>query len=197
MPSLRNQLRQQRRSLSDEDRIDAAEAVCNAIIGRMSFLKAKRISVYMANDGELDPSLLAAMAVEAGKTCYLPVMSDRLMSWRSAPMVFQAYDPRYDPLVVNRYGILEPAFDPHGLCKPEMLDLVFMPLVGFDKTGNRLGMGKGFYDRTLAGLPRRFRRPMLVGLAYDVQRVERIEPNPWDIALDAIVTESGWFRATR
>jgi 5-formyltetrahydrofolate cyclo-ligase len=78
------------------------------------------------------------------------------------------------------------------------LDLMLVPLVGFDGACNRIGMGGGFYDRTLAYLRRRrhWRRPRLIGIAHECQRVDRIDPRPWDIPLDAVVTEQGVYRRT-
>lgn len=191
-PSIRAQLRRRRRELTVPQRKSAAEAVRNIIVQRLEYLRARRLAFYMANDAELDPDSLMTLAAADGKVCYLPVMSDRLLSWRSAPLVFQAFDPLTESLVANRLGILEPAYDPLRILRTEMLDILFMPLVGFDRHGNRLGMGKGFYDKTLASMTRRFRRPMLVGLAYDIQKVEKIDVRPWDVGLDAIVTETGW-----
>ena len=69
-----------------------------------------------------------------------------------------------------------------------------MPLVGFDKTGNRLGMGKGYYDRTFAENSPFFRRPRLIGLAHSIQEATLI-PNLWDVPLDAVFTEKGKFSA--
>lgn len=195
--SVRTRLRRQRRALTAVQRFAAAQAVRAAIITQMSWIRARRLAFYMASDGELDPDPLMTLAAAEGKTCYLPVMSDRLLSWRSAPLVFQRHDPLTESLVVNRFGILEPPYCPTRISRPEMLDFVFLPLVGFDRHGNRLGMGKGFYDRTLANLDRRFRRPKLVGLAYSLQEVERIDRNPWDVGLDAIVTEAGWIARQR
>lgn len=191
-PSVRTLLRRRRRALTPKQRAAAARSVCDIIVKQMKYVLAHRVAFYMARDGELDPYPLMAIAAADGKACYLPVMSDRLLSWRFAPLVFQRYDPRADSLVANRFGVLEPAYAPASVSRPEMLDILFMPLVGFDKNHNRLGMGKGFYDRTLASLHRRFRRPRLVGLAYSVQEVERIDNMPWDVGLDAIVTEEGY-----
>jgi 5-formyltetrahydrofolate cyclo-ligase len=193
--SLRSTLRRRRRSLPVRQRRLAAHTVADAVLTRMLFIRARRIAFYMANDGELDPDSLMTAAAMRGKTCYLPVMTDRLLSWRSSPLVFQAHDPLAESLVCNRFGILEPAYDPGRVVRPEMLDIVFVPLVGFDRRGNRIGMGKGFYDRALATLLRRCRRPKLVGLGYSVQEVEGIERNPWDVGLDAVVTETGWITA--
>ena len=76
-----------------------------------------------------------------------------------------------------------------------MLDLVLVPLVGFDGAGNRLGMGGGFYDRSFAFLgQRRWRRPRLVGVAFDLQRVDRLPRRAWDVPLDAVASERGCYR---
>jgi 5-formyltetrahydrofolate cyclo-ligase len=75
---------------------------------------------------------------------------------------------------------------------PLAVSLLFIPLVGFDSAGTRLGMGAGYYDRYIGRLPPAS-RPLLVGLAHEVQRSERpLTREPWDIPLDAVVTESGW-----
>ena len=193
----RKLLRRRRRALSPTERRTASDAARLTVIKQPEYLLARRLAFYMASDGELDPDGLMTLAANDDKICYLPVMSDRLLRWRSAPLIFQQFDPLSDTLVVNRFGILEPAYNPTAVIRPEMLDVIFMPLVGFDRHGNRLGMGQGFYDRTLAHLQRRFRRPKLIGLAFSLQEVERIDRQPWDIGLDAVVTEEGWIVANQ
>jgi 5-formyltetrahydrofolate cyclo-ligase len=93
----------------------------------------------------------------------------------------------------NRYGIEEPAATTRYLV-PVGLDVVLVPVVGYDRRGNRLGMGAGFYDRALrrrldAG--RTWRRPWLVGVAFACQELPGIAASPWDVPLDLIVTEQG------
>jgi 5-formyltetrahydrofolate cyclo-ligase len=99
-----------------------------------------------------------------------------------------------DPLVRNRYGILEPSVTHHIPTPAWALDLILLPLVAFDATGNRLGMGGGFYDRSLAPVYNRVHaaRPRLVGIAHEGQRVAKLTPMPWDIPLDAVLTETGF-----
>ncbi len=100
-------------------------------------------------------------------------------------------------MCVNRFGIPEPCFDPRMCIGPRFLGVVFMPLLGFDQQGNRLGMGGGFYDRALEFKHRaNGTRPLLIGAAFDCQRVEALAINAWDVAMDAVVTESG-VRACR
>ena len=99
----------------------------------------------------------------------------------------------------NRYGLLEPDRDCPRLDRPRRLEAVFVPLVAVDPSGTRLGMGAGFYDRYFAFRQSGsgWRRPRLIGLAYDFQRVDRIERAPWDVPLDAVLTEAGVFRTGR
>ena len=94
---------------------------------------------------------------------------------------------------VNRYGIAEP--DPrHAEVIPvRRLDLILLPLVAFDERGWRLGSGAGYYDRALHHLRtgRRWRRPKLIGVGYECQRVDRLQPDAWDVPLDGMLTERG------
>lgn len=92
-------------------------------------------------------------------------------------------------LVYNRWGIPEPRPTLNHSISPRRLDLVLMPLVGFDEAGHRIGMGKGFYDRTFAFRRSKGHRPALVGLGHECQQVaEGITPSGWDVALDALAT---------
>ena len=98
---------------------------------------------------------------------------------------------RQTPLQRNHYGILEPVTGDEASANE--LDVVVTPLVAFDENGHRIGMGGGYYDRFFAALRTRKRwlRPKLIGFAFDCQKVARISPNPWDIRLSRVFTESG------
>ena len=102
---------------------------------------------------------------------------------------------KHDALVINRFGIGEPDMPLHETTRTFGLDLILMPLVAFDINGNRLGMGKGYYDRTLQflHLRRHWRKPRLVGIAYELQKFEQLPQQPWDIPLNAIVTEKSVY----
>ena len=95
------------------------------------------------------------------------------------------------PMKSNRFGIPEPFLPPRARCPARELDIVLVPLVAVDSAGNRLGMGGGYYDRTFAYLRARsvWRRPLLIGVAYEFQRVARLPARAWDIPLDALATE--------
>jgi 5-formyltetrahydrofolate cyclo-ligase len=82
-------------------------------------------------------------------------------------------------------------FDLQKLIDPDQLDLVIVPLVAFDKSGNRLGKGGGYFDRTFEFLNEapRPKKPFLCGIAYALQALPSIEPEPWDVKLNAVITE--------
>jgi len=145
----------------------------------------------MAADGEIDPYPLLQALWALGKIIYLPV----LVPFSRQKLWFAKYAPS-DRLVLNRFGIPEPVR--RRLIKPCALDLVLTPLVAFDSRGHRIGMGGGYYDRSFAFLRRRrhWRKPRLLGLAYELQKLPGIIPNDWDIPLDAVATEARIYRAT-
>jgi 5-formyltetrahydrofolate cyclo-ligase len=119
------------------------------------------------------------------KQLYLPVL-------RGPRLWFMPFGSQ-TRLVSNRFGILEPDTPAGARCAPQALDIVLAPLVAFDDRGRRLGMGGGYYDRTFAYLLNRqhWRRPRLIGIAYDLQRVPALVARKWDVPLDGIATESG------
>ena len=100
-----------------------------------------------------------------------------------------------DALVPNRYGIGEPRGARTRVVPVRTLDLIFVPLVAVDAQGWRIGSGAGYYDRCLARLrgPRLWRRPKLIGLAYEFQRIEHVAPQPWDVPVDAVLTERSLY----
>ena len=183
---LRRRLRSRRRALNRAQRRTAAIQVARQFPLATVFARQQRIALYLASDGELDPAPLLQRLLAAGRQCYLPVLNVR----HRRSMRFGAYLPG-TPMLPNRYAIPEPAVPPAQMLAAQSLDLIIMPLVGFDDGGNRLGMGGGFYDRTLAFLQlrRRFRRPLLIGLAYQFQHVDGLQKRPWDVPLDGILTE--------
>jgi 5-formyltetrahydrofolate cyclo-ligase len=174
-----------RRLLSDEARAHAAERFAEHLSHTHAFKRAERIATYLATDGEMNPRALMERAWAAGKSTYLPVIGlDRRLAFA-----------RYQgdgTLVPNRFGISEPVVEPHDWCDTSELDLVVAPLVAFDEYGTRMGMGGGFYDQTFGFILKRphFQRPVLVGAAYELQRVPRLERRAWDVPLDAIATET-------
>jgi 5-formyltetrahydrofolate cyclo-ligase len=188
---LRRALRAKRRALPPAEQRAHARDLAHLLGKHLAFLHAYRVAAYWAADGELDPFPLFRLAHARHKRCHLPVLRPH----PTRKLWFLDY--RFDePLTKNVYGIPEPALRSGRIRLPWALDLLLMPLVGFDANCNRLGMGGGFYDRTLAYLRLRrcWRRPLLIGIAHECQRVERLETNPWDVPLDLVVTEERIYR---
>ena len=186
---LRQEMRQRRRALSHTERSHASYALAEHVAASRLFQTSRRIAFYLPNDGEIDLQPLIEYAWQVNKQCFLPVIGPR----NSRRLWFLSYreDVR---LQVNRFGIPEPVHHPgKRQFKPHALDLILLPLVAFDKNGHRLGMGGGYYDRTLAFLSHRhrWRKPHLLGTAYQFQQLKKLPTQPWDIPLDAIVTERG------
>lgn len=184
--TLRRAMRQQRRALSPQQQQAAALAL-DRILGRHPlFQKSQHIAIYLPNDGEMDLTPLLTRALSMGKRCYLPVLSPLYHN----RLWFAPYTAE-SRLSLNRFGIPEPDCV-HSQTRPVWaLDLLLTPLVAFDGAGNRLGMGGGFYDRTLAYLERRrhWRKPVLLGTAHAFQQVAELPHESWDIPLGGVVTE--------
>lgn len=181
--AVRESLRQTRRDLNQEQQAVASQGLFELIHELDIFSNAKRIAFYQPIDGEVDPSLLLKYALREGKSCFLPRISDENPEFVS----FAPYDEN-TKLKNSDWGIAEPPA-PETIPSPADLDLVFVPLVAFDRYCSRLGMGKGFYDRTF-----NFKifnpqsRPLLIGLAHECQYAEPFSVKSWDVRLDAVIT---------
>jgi 5-formyltetrahydrofolate cyclo-ligase len=186
---LRKSLRAARRDLTPAYRQRSARQALRHALARGLFLKGRRWGFYLPLGEEFDALPLLNQALHMNKACFLPVTANRM----AQPLRFARLDGKHG-LTRNRYGIVEP----HGrsLLNARWLDVLMVPLVGFDLQGHRLGMGGGYYDATLAYLRMRksWRRPYLIGLAFECQRAPDIPAEPWDIRLDAVLTERGWVR---
>ncbi|MGE8188094.1 5-formyltetrahydrofolate cyclo-ligase [Pseudomonas sp. NPDC086278] len=191
-PQLRRMLRKARRALTSRQQRQAARGLYKQLAQQPLFRRAKHIALYLPTDGEIDPRLLLRAAQRRGKATYLPVLS----AWPRTKMVFQRIRPG-EKLKPNRFRILEPRPNLARQRKVWALDLVLLPLVGFDDVGGRLGMGGGFYDRSLAYMARRktWRKPTLLGLAHECQKVERLAQASWDVPLQGTVTDKAWYFA--
>jgi 5-formyltetrahydrofolate cyclo-ligase len=189
---LRRQMRQLRRALSPSARDEAHQQFARLLSGAYRLRRGQRIAVYFAYGHEADLRHVIDIARRRGCLLYLPVITD----FRHSRMRFVRY--RTDSVMrVNRYGIAEPDRRHAEVIPVRKLDLILLPLVAFDARGFRLGSGAGFYDRSLHHLRegRRWRRPKLIGVGYEGQRVAHLQPDYWDVPLDGMLTERGlqWF----
>jgi 5-formyltetrahydrofolate cyclo-ligase len=173
--AIRRRLRAARRAVPGAKRAAAAAAIDRAL-ARLGLPKAgTRISAFHPFDGEIDPGCVLRRAQALGCRVYFPVVT----SLRRRRMSFVA--------VADDGG--------RETISPRWLDLVLVPLVGFDVRGNRLGMGAGFYDRHFAFLRHRraWLRPLLLGIAFDVQKLPRLAVAGHDVPLWGVVTERGIY----
>lgn len=187
---LRRQLRAARRALSRSQQQRAARDLYRQLAQQPMFRRARHIALYLPSDGEIDPRPLLRAAQRRGKATYLPVLS----AWPKSKMVFQRVRAGQN-LRLNRFKIAEPRANRHQQRRVWTLDLIVLPLVGFDAHGGRLGMGGGFYDRCLAyrALRSQPQKPQLLGVAHECQKVEKLAMASWDVALTATVTDRAWY----
>jgi 5-formyltetrahydrofolate cyclo-ligase len=181
--TLRRELRAQRRAIPAPARIAAADALAARLLALPFAPASGHVAGYWAMDGEI---ALSSWQLRLPRDCTycLPVLHAdgrlRFAPWRSGMA-----------LVSNRHGIPEPDVAPDDLLPAEAMTLVVAPLVGFDARGHRLGMGGGWYDRTFAFRRDRAAPPWLVGAAFAAQQVDTVSPQPWDMPLDALCSETG------
>lgn len=174
---MREELRRRRRDLNASTQLTAARAVTDHIIQLPDWPAARRIALYLSNDGEIDTVPLIDLCRHTDKQVFLPVIEGR------DRLTFAEWVDGAE-LLENRFGIPEP--EPGAQrCNASELDIIIVPLVAWDKAGGRLGMGGGFYDRAL----RDVKDTVLLGLAHALQEVPRIPCDDWDVPLDFVVTD--------
>ena len=180
---IRQQIRLRRRALTPEQQTQFALLAADRMMAYPPVLLAHTVAVFLSFDGELDTRPLIDQLWRAGKRVYLPV----LHPFSPGNLLFLHYHPSSD-LVVNRLKIREPKLDVRDVLPLSQLDVLVTPLVAFDADGQRLGMGGGFYDRTLQNWRRHRLQP--VGYAHDCQQVDALPTEQWDIPLPAVITPS-------
>jgi len=180
--AIRSHVRAVRRSLSDSQQSSFASSSAKLMLAEITALKAKHVALYLSNDGELDTQPLIHALWEMGVMVYLP----HLHPFCEGNLLFFAYTPT-TLLVQNALKIWEPKLDIIKMKLAHQLDVVVTPLVAFDNAGARMGMGGGFYDRTLANWQHRG-KPYPIGFAHDCQQVEALASEHWDVPLPMIVT---------
>jgi 5-formyltetrahydrofolate cyclo-ligase len=183
MHELRQQIKTQRNNLDNESQQLAALEIADRISKLRVLKRAKRIAVYNPVRGEVDCGPLINKQILRKKRFFLPVLEKNQLKF--APL---RNDTTWS---ANRFGVLEPVYSAAEIVTARNLDVVIVPLVAFDQQCNRIGMGGGFYDRTFAFIRHRrtWHKPLLIGVAYDFQRVKKLRPELWDVPLDCVVTE--------
>lgn len=188
--ALRKRLRALRAAVPPTARKRAGIALVRLALGQRLLHRKSRVGFYIPAKGEIDVLPLLDRALGLGLDCYLPIVPGR--GRRKLWFTRLGDHPAWR---MNRYGIPEYHHSATRRVRAQHLDLLFMPLLGFDGRGFRIGMGGGYYDASLGFLRRRrhWRKPRLVGVAFAAQQVVRVPNDPWDVALQGILTERGYL----
>lgn len=186
--SIRTRIRKRRRMLSPQEQANASQMLLKQLTTLPEIKQAKNIAIYLANDGELNTETFIQWCWQQNIKTYLPVIHP----FSKGQLLFLHYH-QHSIMKANQYGILEPRLNVLDIIPTSALDIIFTPLVAFDTTGNRIGMGGGFYDRTLAKWYQQFKsdinaKPRPIGIAHNCQKVEKIPTQRWDIPLAKIAT---------
>jgi 5-formyltetrahydrofolate cyclo-ligase len=195
-PDVRSQLRKHFRSLrnnlSQTQQLTASEQLLTQCKTLAQYKEANFVACYLAQDGEIALDHIIKDAWENDKNVCLPV----LHPFSKGHLLFVRHQQNSE-MVINRFGISEPKLNVSDIVPISLLDIVFTPLVAFDDSAQRLGMGGGFYDRTLAPMTRNEISPHVFGVAHDCQKVEEgLVNEKWDIPMQKIITPSFIINAT-
>lgn len=183
--SARNAARSARDALTNSEREKKSLLIAARLAKYLPYRKAKRIGIYFSIRGEVNMTPIIEMSQSLGKELFAPVINTA--AWREPGMLFHAFEPGVTKLQNNRFNIPEPVHRPGTCIRGTDLDLVFVPVVAFNRHCDRIGMGGGYYDRAFAGggvTPVR-----LVGVAFDCQGAD-FGAQAHDVPMDAVVTES-------
>lgn len=187
---LRKTIRNKRLSLAPNIQLTSANQLCSLLSLHPKVISSQHIALYLANDGELNTTPFIKWCWAQNKTVYLPVIHP----FSKGHLLFLEYSENTS-MVQNRFGIYEPKLNVSLIQPIKNIDIIFTPLVAFDQSGARLGMGGGFYDRTLQRWHEHFKknqltRPYPIGLAHNCQQVDYIPVEHWDIPIPEIITPS-------
>lgn len=186
---IRQQIRRARRALSTTQQAIDAQKLLQHLLKLNKLHQANHIAISLAFDGEVDTQPLIDWCWKNNKQVYLPVVNPA----NKGHLLFLHYSATTE-MIANQYGILEPTLNAQHIFPVEKLDLIFTPLVAFDQQGNRIGMGGGYYDRTLAPWFETQTGPYPIGLAHDCQLVTQLPIESWDVPLPEIITPTKHFR---
>jgi len=190
---LRQDIRNKLSGLSASAREAQGRAIAGKVLSMPAFARAKNVGVYLQAQGEVPTDEIVKHVLATGKNCYAPrVLDSKNMELLE---VFSSQDLASFPQ--NKWGIVEPPLAPDrkgALTTPSVwLDVILVPGMAFDSSNARLGKGKGYYDRFLNNYMHKVTtagavKPVLVGLAFQEQMVEKVPTESHDILLDFVVS---------
>lgn len=179
--ALRDKMKQARLAMSQADVSRRSALVVEQVFGLEAYRRASSVMTYLPIRNEVDTTAVMAHCLNDGKALVLPRMDyerDRIAAHRVTAPAGQ--------LVLGRMGLMEPDPAKTEAVAPETIDIVIVPGLVFDRAGNRIGWGRGYYDAFLAQLGTRAKR---VGLAYEFQLVDSLEHDGHDVPMDFVLTE--------
>ena len=179
--SLRQQIKKRLHNLTPNFRLAASQKVKNKIITNNIFIHSKNIACYIPMDNEVDVWPIIETIWQQRKNCYLPLYdpSDIKNNKKTKKSLYFIKFQKYNTYNPKAYSI--------KFIAPQKIDLVIVPLLGFNKNRFRLGRGAGYYDRTFEFKQQNPKaKPYLLGVGYKWQQIE-FKSNPWDVAMDEII----------
>ena len=185
---IRKLIRQRRCALSSSQQELASQNLLSKLTTHPKIQQAQNIAIYLARDGELNGETFIHWCWKNNKNVYLPVIHP----FSKGHLLFLKFQAQTQ-MKMSSFGINEPKLDIRLIRPANRIDIILTPLVAFDALGNRLGMGGGFYDRTLANCQQANKNtqntnPYPIGIAHDCQQVEQLPIKHWDIPLAEIIT---------
>ncbi len=184
--SLRKEISLKRKNLSKKERLDSEKSLVQLWESVGDSYKKNKVALYWPINGEVATNALISYFFSNGSKCFLPVISNN----EENKLIDFALFEEQSSLVKNRFGIPEP--NKSKIIDLNQLDIIFLPCVCFDSRGNRIGMGGGFYDKTLSYVSKKEKTKLII-LAYDFQEVESCLPESHDIKADACLTPNQYL----
>lgn len=180
--NIRNYFRYLRNQQNNIQQIQSSQIIAKKIMNNIHVQLAKKIAIYLPFDGEISTTILISNLLNNKKKIYLPIINKNLKT-----LLFMQYYATTNT-IINKFNIIEPIVNSNLLIPIHLLDVIIVPLVAFDQIGNRVGMGHGYYDRSLSEIIK-FKKPYIIGLAHRFQYISiNIPVEPWDIKLSTIIT---------
>ena len=165
------------KALAPAEKVRESGGIQKKLLNHPRFSGARSLLVYKALPSEVETEAVLKEAWKKGKKVYLPYVD------ASQKKMYALETKSLTTLLSGPYGILAPPFDPRCVVRPEALELVIVPGVGFDREGGRIGRGEGYFDRFLVGAKRAYK----IGLAFKCQMVERVPCEANDVILDEVI----------
>ena len=180
---LRGSFRQKRIAIPSDDRAALHKEINRVLLTNAALKRCKTIAAYLNLPSEVNLSEFLSEAQKRGQSICVPVVdaTKRVMEFRDLPVDFERQNRTEEDRVLLT----------QKKRKLNELDCALIPLLVFDSHGNRIGMGGGYYDKFFENSKT---RPLLIGIAYELQKAEKIIPQEWDVRMDMIATEQGLRR---